>query len=313
MSFGSHHWPTWGNEHVVDLMEKQRDLYRYIHDQTLRLANHGYTMKEIAEQVELPAPLASEFANRGYYGSVSHNVKAQYQLYLGWFDGNPANLDPLPPADAAPRYVEFMGGADEVLAKAQKSFEKGEYRWVATVLNHLVFAEPGNEKARLLLAETYRQLGYVAESGPWRNFYLTGAQELTTGVLPLPSPRTMSPDLLRAVPLDKFLDFLAVRLNGPKAADHGLVFNLNLTDYGRQATLLVKNGVLNYRLDQQADAPDATVTTAAGLLMQIATGQVDYSAQVSAGSLNVQGNAESFQTFMALLDQFEFWFNIVTP
>jgi len=170
VSFGSHHWPTWGNKNIVPYWEKQRDTYRFIHDQTLRLANQGYTPKEIAEMLVLPDNLGKEFYNRSYYGTVKHNIKAQYQLYFGWFDGNPANLDPLTPTESGKKFVEFMGGAKNVISMSKKSFDKGEYRWVAEVMNKLVFAEPKNQDARNLLADAYEQLGYQAESGPWRNF-----------------------------------------------------------------------------------------------------------------------------------------------
>jgi alkyl sulfatase BDS1-like metallo-beta-lactamase superfamily hydrolase len=180
--FASHHWPRFGHDDALDFLAKQRDLYRWLHDQTLRLANHGFTPTEIAEQLDLAPELASEFHTRGYYGTVNHNVKAVYQRYLGWFDGNPANLHPLPPEDAGRRYVEFMGGAGLLLAKAREAFAAGEYRWVAQVVNHLVFAEPDNTDARHLQADALEQLGYQAESGPWRNFYLTGAQELRHGL-----------------------------------------------------------------------------------------------------------------------------------
>src|SRR3546814_511008 len=226
--FAQHHWPTWGNAKVVELLEKQRDLYRFINDETLRLANQGYTMREIAEQIELPESLATFWANRGYYGSLYHDVAATYVLYLGWFDGNPATLNQLPPAEASKNYVAFMGGADAVLAKARESYAKGEYRWVAEVVNHVVFAEPDNQDARNLQADALEQLGYQAESGPWRNFYLTGAKELREGVTQLPTPNTASPDIVRSMTPEMFFDYLGVRLNGPKAAETEAVINVDL-------------------------------------------------------------------------------------
>ncbi len=179
--FGSHHWPIWGNARIIDFLEKQRDTYKYINDQALRLALHGYTPREIAEQLELPESLRTSFANRGYYGTLRHNAKAVYQRYFGWYDGNPANLDPLPPTEAGTRYVELAGGPANLLKNAQAAYDKGEYRWAAEVLNHLVFADPENQEARDLLARAYDQLGYQAESGPWRDIYLTGAFELRHG------------------------------------------------------------------------------------------------------------------------------------
>ena len=178
-----HHWPTWGNENVVNLLKSQRDLYRYINDQTLRMANEGLTRDEIAAKFKLPDSLANTWANRGYYGSVSHDVKATYVLYLGWFDGNPATLDELPPEEAAKKFVDYMGGADAILKKAKEDYNQGNYRWVAQVVSKIVFADPGNLEARNLEADALEQLGYQAESGPWRNFYLTGAQELRNGVV----------------------------------------------------------------------------------------------------------------------------------
>ena len=212
-----HHWPTWGNENVVNLLKSQRDLYRYINDQTLRMANEGLTRDEIAAKFKLPDSLANTWANRGYYGSVSHDVKATYVLYLGWFDGNPATLDELPPEEAAKKFVDYMGGADAILKKAKEDYNQGNYRWVAQVVSKIVFADPGNLEARNLEADALEQLGYQAESGPWRNFYLTGAQELRNCVVKGPTPNTASPDTVRAMTPEMFFDYLAVHINGEKA------------------------------------------------------------------------------------------------
>ena len=257
--FAQHHWPTFGNAEVDKLLKSQRDLYRYINDETLRLANHGYTRDEIAEQFKLPDSLAHVWANRGYYGSVSHNVKATYVLYLGWFDGNPATLHELPPVESSKKYVEFMGGADAVLAKAKKAYDKGDYRWVAQVVNHVVFADPGNQAAKKLQADALEQLGYQAESGPWRNFYLTGAKELREGVKKLPTPNTASPDTVRAMTLEMFFDFLSVRLNREKAGDAKAVLNFDFGDAGKYV-LELENGVLNHTAGTQAENADATVS-----------------------------------------------------
>ena len=212
MLFASHHWPTWGNEKCNALVRSQRDMYRYLHDQVMRLANGGATPTEIGEQLRLSPTQQRRWANRSYYGSVYHDAVAQYNLRLGFFDGVPANLNRHQPTDAGKRYVAFMGGADNVMRQAQASFNEGDYRWVAEVMNHVVFAEPQNAAAKSLLADAYQQLGYQAESGPWRNFYLTGALELRQGVKELPVPNTASADTIRAMPLDLFLDFLGVRL-----------------------------------------------------------------------------------------------------
>jgi alkyl sulfatase BDS1-like metallo-beta-lactamase superfamily hydrolase len=216
LAFASHHWPTWGKKNIKDFLVKQRDLYRYIHDETLRLANSGLTPNEISEVIALPKSLEKEFCVRGYYGALSHNAKAVYQYYLGWYDGNPAHLNPLPPVEAGKRYVEFMGGADAIIEKAAQYYEKGEFRWVAEVLNHLVFADPENKTAKELLANAMEQLGYQAESGVWRNEYLAAATELRYGVKAAKLPVTSGPDVMRAMSLDMLFDFFGVRLKKEK-------------------------------------------------------------------------------------------------
>ena len=230
LAFASHHWPMWGNERIVDYLKKQRDTYKFIHDQTLRLANQGKTSREIAEEVALPESLRTSFPNRGYYGTVRHNAKAVYQGYFGWYDGNPANLDPLPPVEEGRRYVAAMGGADAVLAEAERAFEAGEYRWAATLLDHLVFAEPGNVEARALLARVYDQLGYRAESGPWRDEYLTGAYELRHGRPDMKPVMAGAAGLLARTPTARFLEALATRVDGPAAEGREFTLNLVLTD-----------------------------------------------------------------------------------
>ncbi|MCZ6655628.1 MAG: MBL fold metallo-hydrolase [Planctomycetota bacterium] len=311
--FASHHWPTWGNTEVRALLAKQRDLYRYIHDQTLRLANHGLTPREIAEEIELPRSLANTWANRGYYGTVSHNVRAQYDLYLGFFDGNPSNLHKLPPVEGGKRYVEFMGGADAVVKKAQGYYNKGEFRWVAEVLNHVVFASPEHAAAKSLLADTYEQLGYQAESGPWRNFYLTGAKELRVGVKVLPTPNTASPDTVRAMALDTFFDFLGVRLNGPKAEGKKIALNFEFTDTGQKYALGVENGALHYSKGRLHAKPDARLALPRTSLNDIILGLYTLEDKISAGEIRVDGNRTAVDEFVSLLDNFELWFNIVTP
>lgn len=311
--YGMHHWPVWGNEHVVDHLKKQRDLYRYINDQTLRLANHGYTMTEIAEEVQLPESLAHYWSNRGYYGSLNHNVKATYVLYLGWFDGNPATLHPLPPRQSSVKYVEFMGGAKAVLEKARESYDKGEYRWVAEVVNHVVFAEPDNQEARELQADALEQLGYQAESGPWRNFYLSGAKELREGVKKLPTPHSASPDTIRAMDLDLFFDYLAMRLNGPKAADKRIALNFTFTDTKEKYFLEMGNGVLNHTADKQQDDADATIMLSRETLNGIILGENTLAKAITAGDVKIDGDPRKLEELVGLLDTFEFWFNIVTP
>ena len=230
--FAQHHWPTFGNAEVVKLLRSQRDLYRYINDETLRKVNQGMTMREIADSFTMPASLANVWANRGYYGSVYHDVAATYVLYLGWFTGNPATLHELPPVDASKNYVDFMGGPAAVLEKAKQSFDKGDYRWVAQVVNHVVFADPNNKQARDLQADALEQLGYQAESGPWRNFYLTGAKELREGVKKLPTPNTASPDTVRAMTPEMFFDYLSVRVDRAKAGEAKMALNFDFGNSG---------------------------------------------------------------------------------
>lgn len=311
--FASHHWPTWGEAEGVDFLKKQRDMYKYLHDETLRLANQGHTLLEIPEIIELPSELFRAWYNRGYYGSISHNVKAVYQRYLGFFDGNPATLHPLPPEAAGRKYVEFMGGADALLAKARAAFDQGEYRWVAQVVNHLVFADPDNKAARALQADALEQLGYQAESGPWRNFYLSGAKELRDGVLDLAAPKSVSPDTVRATPLDMFFDLLAVRLIGPQAAGKVIILNARFTDIGEEYALRVENGVLNYARGRQAADADATLITTRAALDRVVLGEASLPEALASGEARIEGNAAKLGEFLSLMDTFEFWFNIVTP
>ena len=313
ISFGSHHWPTWGNEEILEFWKVQRDTYRYIHDEVLRLANHGYTLHEVAEEISLPDSLAQAFANRDYYGTVNHNAKAQYQLYFGYFTGNPADLFELAPAEAGVKFVEYMGGADNVIAKAQKDYDNGEYRWAATALNYVVFAEPDNASAKNLLANVYTQLGYQSESGPWRNIFLTGAKELREGVHTLPIPSTLSPDVVQNLSLETYLDFLGVSLNHPKAAGREISLNFVMPDRGQRYVVNVENGVLNYTIGKQAEDADATVTIDRALLDRINLGQTTIMEAMQDGNVTVDGNPLKLVEFLGLIDRFDPWFNVVTP
>ncbi len=311
--FGGHHWPRWGYDNIVDYLGKQADAYKYIHDQTLRLANHGYTMTEIAELIELPESLARAWFNRGYYGSINHNVKAVYQKYLGWFDGNPANIHPLTPVARAERYVTYMGGTAAVLERARQAFDTHDYRWVVEVVNHVIFADPGNVEARSLQADALEQLGYQAESAQWRNFYLTGASELRNGVFRGAAPRTIRTDVINALSLDMFFDFLGVKLNGPRAAERNLVLDFNFTDSGDRYRVTVANGVLNYRPASDLANADASVSlTRRGLVALALLGQAPGSL-VENGIISVDGSLAAVEELAGLLDDFEFWFDIVTP
>ena len=315
ISFGTHHWPSWGNKEIVAFWKGQRDIYRYIHDEVLRLANHGMTMLEVAEEIKLPDSLAKQFANRGYYGSVSHNAKSQYQLYFGWYSGNPSELWELPPTAEAAKFVEYAGGADAVIKRARADFDAGNYRWVATALNHVIFAEPDNKAAAELLANTLEQLGFQAENAPWRNFYLTGAKELREGVQPSKTPiKTSSPDIVRALALDTYLDYLAVRLNGPKAAaSGGMSINLTLPDIKEKVGLVVENGVMSYSLGRLNDNADVSVTMDRAVLDDINLRVTTIEEAVASGNVQISGDANKFNQFLALLDTFELYFNIVTP
>jgi alkyl sulfatase BDS1-like metallo-beta-lactamase superfamily hydrolase len=311
--FASHHWPIWGRERIVDYLKKQRDTYKYIHDQTLRLANAGHTPQEIAEELELPESLAGAFASRGYYGTVRHNAKAVYQWYFGWFDANPANLDPLPPEQAAPRYVEFMGGRDQVLEKAQRSFDRGEYRWAATVLNHLVFAQPDDAEARGLLAKCYDQLGYQAESGPWRDFYLTGALELRHGAPPPAVNLAAAMEVLRRMPVARFFDSMAARLNGPSADGKQLVLNFVFTDLDESYVLTLENAVLHHRRRDPDPAANATVRLTREFLLRLASGQAGLREMIFSDELAVEGSRLDLLSFFSLLERPDGAFPIVTP
>src|SRR5690606_35051926 len=247
------------------------DLYAYLHDQTLRLINKGLTGLEIAEEIRLPPALAKAWSARGYYGSVSHNVKAIYQRYMGWFDGNPAHLWEHPPVEKAKRYVDFMGGADAVVEKARAAFDAGDFRWVAEVVNHVVFADPDHAAARELLADTYEQLGYGSENGTWRNFYLSGATELREGQFGTPT-QTAAEDIVRHLTPEMLFDAIAIQIDGPRAWDEQLSIDVVLTDSGERYRLRLANGVLTHTAAPQKDGADLTLTAAASALPALVTG-----------------------------------------
>lgn len=312
--FASHHWPVWGRERLRDYLAVQRDTYKYLHDQTLRLANQGFTPREIAERIELPPSLRRGYANRDYYGTVRHDVKAVYQRYFGWYDGNPANLDPLPPAELAARYVEAMGGRDAVLAKGREAQARGDHRWAATLLDHLVFAAPDDAEARAALAATYDQLGYRAESGPWRDVYLTGAYELRHGT-PKESPVDLaaSLDLLRETPLDAFFSALAARLDGPRADGERTTVNFVFTDVGETHVLELENAVLRHRRGEAAPDAEATVRLTRELLVRLAAGQAGLRELIFSDELSVEGSRLALLEFLRRFDRPGGAFPIVTP
>jgi alkyl sulfatase BDS1-like metallo-beta-lactamase superfamily hydrolase len=311
--FGSHHWPIWGNERIVEFLEKQRDTYKYINDQTLRLALDGKTPREIAEELTLPPALEGSFHNRGYYGTLRHNAKAVYQRYFGWYDGNPANLNPLPPSEAGAKYVELAGGSANLLKNAREAYDRGEYRWVAEVVNHLVFAEPENQDARALLAEAYDQLGYQAESGPWRDVYLTGAFELRHGGPDRGFDLAAAMDMIKHAPLERFLDAMAARLNAPKAEGKEMIVNLVFSDLGTTHVLELKNSVLrHYRRDAHPDA-NVTMNITHELYLEMLTGKAGLKDTLFSDDLNIEGSRLDLIGFFRLFDKPDGLFNIVTP
>ncbi len=312
--FTSHHWPVWGREELTAYMKKQRDMYRYLHDQTVRLMNKGLTGVEIAEVLELPPGLAREWYNRGYYGSVSHNVKAIYQRYMGWFDGNPANLHPLPPVEAGRKYVEYMGGAEELLRRARGAYDEGEYRWVAQVVNHLVFADPENREARLLQASALEQMGYQTENATWRNFYLTGAMELReespgdageAGV-------SASADFVKAMPADMVIDFLAVHVDPEKARGVAVTVNVDFGDSGQKHVLELRNSVLNHVSGRLEDGADVTLRLSPGALGGLGSPE-DLASKLASGEIKVEGDAAKLKELFSALDMEKSRFDIVTP
>lgn len=315
VEIAQHHWPTWGNQEVVEHIKAQRDIYKYLHDQTLHFANMGYTMNELPGLVEIPQSLTEQWSTHGYYGSQSHNVRAVYNFYLGYFDGNPAHLDPLPPQDVGLKYVAAMGGAERVLEIGTEAITQGEYRWAAELLNHLVFAQPDNQEARNLQADALEQMGYQAESGPWRNFYLTGASELRNGVMELPTPNTASHDIIANMSLKLVFGYMGVQLNAKRAEGKTLAINFNFPDINEEHTLFLERSVLNHWPDYSEPTADATVTLDRATLNRVLSGQSDMAAEIESGTIQVDGSRDAFGDLMSSLDDLgtSFWFNIVTP
>jgi alkyl sulfatase BDS1-like metallo-beta-lactamase superfamily hydrolase len=308
-----HHWPVWSGERVRAFLRKQRDAYKFVHDQTVRWMNHGYVGAEIAELVKLPESLNREWSAHSFYGSLKHNIKAIYQRYLGYYDGNPANLDALPPVEAAQKSVEYMGGAEAVLAKARQDYARAEYRWVAQVASQLVFADPANRDARELAADAFEQLGYQAESATARNAYLQGAFELRNGVPSLPGAAGAAPDIIRSLPLDMYFDFMAVRLDGDKAAGKTMVLNWRFTDTKQDYVLNLENSALTGVPDAQADGADATLTLTRATLDEIALQKTTFPAALQSGQISVTGRGEKLVELLEMLDTFPLRFPVVEP
>jgi alkyl sulfatase BDS1-like metallo-beta-lactamase superfamily hydrolase len=309
----SHHWPIWGNERIVSFLKEQRDTYKYIHDQTVRMFNEGMTPGEIAEVLELPESLQRSFSNRGYYGTTRHNSRAVYQAYLGWYDGNPARLNPLPPVEAGKRYVASMGGADETLELARNAYEAADYRWAAEVLNHLVFADAKNGAASALLAATYDQLGYQSESAPWRDVYLTAAFELRHGTPERSIDVAVMEDILRATSVSRFFDSMAVRLNGPDAANVELSVKILFTDLEESYLLDIENAVLHHRPSKPDAQADASLSLTHELFVQMLTGKAGLKEMLLSDQLEVDGSTLDLLRFFSLFDKPTGSFNIVTP
>jgi alkyl sulfatase BDS1-like metallo-beta-lactamase superfamily hydrolase len=313
VAFAQHHWPVWGNARVLDYLAQQRDLYKYLHDQTLRLMNHGYRAAEIAERLRLPRSLAGRWHARGYYGTLSHNAKAVYQRYLGWYDANPANLNPLPPVERGRKYVEYMGGAEAAIARAREDFARGEYRFVAEAMSHLVFAEPANRAARELGADALEQLGYAAESATWRNAYLLGALELRQGLPSAAARAPISPDVVRAMSPELFFDYLGVRLDGERAEGRTIVINWVLADLDRRFALNLQHGALSCLADRQADQAHATVTVERAALDRLVLREVSFADAVAGGLLRIEGDSAAVADLFGLLDDFSLMFAVVEP
>jgi len=308
-----HQWPTWGADKIAAFLKKQRDLYKFIHDQSVRLINRGYTPNDIAETLKMPMSLATDWSTRGYYGTLSHNAKAIYQKYLGWYDANPANLSPLPPVEHARKTVEYMGGAAAVIARGREDFKAGNYRWVASVMNQVVFADPANRQARELGADALEQLGYQAEAATWRNAYLMGAMELRNGVTPLPSAGALSFDVIKSIPIEMIFDLWAVRLNPEKAEGKAMVLNWRFTDVGEQLTLNLENSALTNLRGKLAAKADAGFTLTRATLDSILLRQTTFANAIKAGDIKVEGEPGKLGELVAMLDDLPAAFPIVAP
>ena len=310
--FNQHHWPVWGRARIDDFITKQRDVYRYIHDQTVRQMNAGLTGPEIADTLQLPQALQDHLNVRGYYGTVRHNVRAVYQFYLGWFDAHPANLDALPPVEAGKRYVALAGGADKLVAAAQQAFDAGDFRWAAELLKHAVYADPKNRAASELMARCFEQMGYLAESAPWRNFYLTGALELRQGPPDKGIPSSALLDMLQHTPIERFLEAMAANLDGPKAADSRLKINLVFTDLGESYVLQLGNGVLHHHAAAPAPDANATLRLTKPFFLKMMTGGAGAKDLLLSDDTKIEGSTLDLGRFFALLNKAPGNFPIVT-
>lgn len=309
--FGSHHWPIWGQKEITKFLKTQRDTYKYIHDQTVRLMNRGHTPDEIAETLQLPDSLQQDFSNRGYYGTLKHNSRAVYQFYLGWYDANPAHLDPLPNVQVAEKYIEMMGGADQVLIKSEEYYQQGEYRWLAELLNHLVFAEPNNYKAKELLAKTYQQLAYQAESGPWRDVYLSAAYELQNGTDEQGIDiKTMS-KILGHTDVSELFKSMAVNLDPKKVNNKQAELNIVFTDLNEVFELKIENSVLHAKQVEKAQL-ETQLSLTKDIFVKLLTKDVEIAGLVG-GEISYEGSLLDLASFFSSFDAADGKFNIVTP
>lgn len=311
--FASHSWPRWGNEDIQTYLKKQRDMYAYLHNETLHLANQGVTINEIHNEINVPDSLQHEWYNRGYHGSYKHNAQGIMNKYLGYFDMNPANLDRLSPADSAPKYVAAMGGEKQVMTLAQEAHDKGEYRWGAELLNKLVFAQPNYIPAKRLLANIYEQMGYQAESAGWRNTYLTGAKELRDGVLPTSNITRPGPSFLQAMDTGLLFDYLAVKVNAKRAESDAFKINFTFTDEGREYLVELSNATLTNIEGVTVQDADLSLTISREDWTLVILKQVALRDLLASGKASFAGDIRILNQLFSLLDEFPFWFNIVTP
>ena len=311
--YAPHHWPIWGADRIDEHLKRHSAAYKFINDQAVRLANMGYDMVEAGEMLELPGSLGHDFSLRDYYGTMNHNVKSAFAKHFGWFNGNAATLHPLPRVPAANRYVDYMGGADAIIGKARRDFANGDYRWVAEVLNHVVYADPTNTAAKNLLADTHEQLAYQTEGGTWRGLYLSAAKDLREGVKPLPVVTFASESTIAAMPFDLYLDGLSTRLDGPKASTATIHVNVDFTDTGIKWLLELEHGVLQYYQDQQKSDADVTLTLTSAEFIKIAEGTTTIDKAVKAGDIKLTGSQAKLDEFLSYFITFDAWYNVVTP
>ena len=309
--FSSHSWPRWGNDRIQEVMRGQRDMYAHLNNQVLHLANQGVTINQIHNVYEVPESLQQQWYARGYHGSFEHNSRGVLNRYLGYWDANPTTLIPLSPEDSAPLYVEMMGGASKIIAKGKELYSQGKYRHAQEILNKLVYAEPQNQAAKDLLADAFEQFGYQQESPSVRNSFLAAALELRSGIPEGASPKTMGPDLVRAMTTNLFLDFLGIRVDSKKAEGMAFKINIDMPDNGEQFVLEMSNAALTNIRGQQADDPDLTITVNRSDLEPVMMGETTFDDQIKTGKAKLKGNREVYEQLKSTLVQFELGFEMM--